>query len=186
MPILPMSCSRAAWPMSVASAGVEAELEREQLARAADAVGVLAGRVVAVLGRQCEAVEHLELGVLELARALRDALVQEVVVALQLDAEVARLQEVAHAQQHLGHVDRLGQEVARAQRQRAALGVGRDIGSQHEHRHPVGLLGEERDVLEDLGPLRPGMCQSSSSRSGGCLRAARDDRQGSVMVSTAV
>ena len=82
MPILPMSCSRAACPMSVASAGVEAELERQQLARAADAVGVLARLVVAVLGRECEPVEHLELGVLELARALGDAFVQQVVVAL--------------------------------------------------------------------------------------------------------
>ena len=80
MPILPMSCRRAAWPISARLGRLEPELEREQLARAPDPVGVLARRVVAVLGREREPVEHLELGVLELARALRDALVQEVVV----------------------------------------------------------------------------------------------------------
>ena len=186
MPILPMSCRRAACPMSAASSASRPSSTRDQLARAPDPVRVLARCVVTVLGRQRQPVEHLELGVLELPRAQRDALVQQVVVLLQLDAEVAGLQEVAHAQQHLGHVDRLRQEVTRAQRQRAALGVRCDIGSQHEHGHPVRLLGEERDVLEDLGAAAPGMCQSSSSRSGGSWEQRASTAMGSLMVSTAV
>ena len=185
MPILPMSCRRAACPISVASSASRPSSTRDQLARAPDPVGVLARRVVAVLGRERQPVEHLELGVLELPRALRDALVQEVVVASQLDAEVAGLQEVAHAQQHLGHVDRLRQEVARAERQRAALGVRRDVGRQHEHRHPVRLLGEERDVLEDLGAAAPRHVPVEQQQVGRLLGAALDHRQGSVIVSTA-
>ena len=49
---------------------LEPEREREQLARAADPLGVLARRVVAVLGGEREPVEDLELGVLELEGAL--------------------------------------------------------------------------------------------------------------------
>ncbi len=179
MPILPMSCRRAAWPISVASAGSSPELEREQLARAADAVGVLARRVVAVLGGEREAVEHLELGVLELARALRARARAGDRCALQLDAEVARLQQVAHAQQHLGDVDRLGQEIACAQRQRAALRVRRDIGREHEHRHPVRLVGEEGDVLEDLGAVATRACASRAAAGrAGARCSARRPRAG--------
>ena len=156
---------------------IHAELEREQLARPADPVGVLPGRVVAVLGREREAVEHLELRVLELARALHYALVQEVVGALELDAQVARLQEVAHAQQHLGHVDRLGQEIACAERQRAAFRVGRDVGGEHEHRHPVGLLGEEDDVLEDLRTAASRHVPVQQHQVGRLLAAVPDDLQ---------
>ena len=157
--------------------GIQPERKGQQFARAADALGVLAGRVVAVLRSECQPVEHLELRVLELARALRDPLVQEVVGAFQLDTEIAGLQEVADAQQYLADVDRLGQEIARAERECPALRVGSDVGSQHEHRHPGRLLGEERDLLEDLRPAAFGHVPVEQEQVGRFLRAARDDRQ---------
>ncbi len=154
---------------------VDAELEGEQLARAPDPVGVLPRRVVAVLGREREAVEHLVLGVLELARALEHALVQEVVGALELDAQVARLQEVAHAQQDLRDVDRLREEITRSERQRAALRLGGDVGRQHEHRNPVRLLRQERDLLEDLRTAPSRHVPVEQQQIGRLLRAVGDD-----------
>ncbi len=186
MPILPMSCSRAAWPISVASAASRPELEREHLARAPDPVGVLA-----VASSRYSAASARRSSISSLASSssrvrCRTRSCSRSLLPLQLDAEVAGLQEVAHAQQHLGHVDRLRQEVARAQRQRAALGVRRDIGSQHEHGHPVRLLGEERDVLEDLGAAAPGHVPVEQQQVGRLLGAARRrTAMGSLIVSTA-
>ena len=154
MPILPMSWSRAAWPISVASEGFEAERACEQLARAADAVGVLARRVVAVLRRECQPVEHLELGVLELGasaaatRSWRRSLWS--CSSIRRKRVWSRLRTRSSTS---GDVDRLRQEVAGAERQRPALGVRCDVGREHQHGHPVRLLGEEGDVLEDLGPV---------------------------------
>ena len=156
---------------------LEPQLEREQLARAADAVGVLARGVVAVLARERQPVEHLELGVLELGRPLLRRARAGDRCALQFDPQVARLQQVADAQQHLGDVDRLGQEIACAERERAALGVRRDVGREHEHRHPVRLVGQEGDVLEDLGAVAARHVPVEQQQVGRILAAAADDRE---------
>ena len=57
----------------------------------------------------------------------------------------ARLEQVAHPQQHLGAVERLGEKVLGAGGQRAFLCVGAEIGGEHDHRqeHAFGERGAE-------------------------------------------
>ena len=68
------------------------------------------------------------------------------VVMLHARVQRARLEQVAHSQQHLGAVERLGEKVLGAGGQRAFLRVGAEIGGEHDHRqeHAVGQRGAQR------------------------------------------
>ena len=94
---LPTSCSGAAWRSSVTcpagSPSPSASLRRDM----ADALGVLVGLVVAVLGRDRQLAQRLGARVVELARALGDVafpahlrVVGELVLGFVLCGDVAR------------------------------------------------------------------------------------------------
>ena len=81
-----------------------------------DALGVVGGRVIVILGHRREHDQALQPGLLELGGADPHGLVEQHVAALELLLELARTQQVADAKEQLGRVDRLVDEVARAGR----------------------------------------------------------------------
>ena len=72
---------------------------------------------------------------------------------LERHVEMARLQQVADAQQHLELLERLGEEVAGTRRQRAALGLQRDIRRQDEDGHVRIGRDLAAELLEDGEPV---------------------------------
>jgi hypothetical protein len=107
---------------------------------------VLARLVVAELAGGGEALEHLQARLLQLGGAHRDALF-ELQLGLSLpELQAPDLQEVAHAEADLVLVERLGQEVPRAARERHALDlVGRVAGEDEDGQRDRG-----RDLLVEL------------------------------------
>src|SRR5437899_9594578 len=98
----------------------EPELLREQRCHSTYASCVLAGGVIAKLGYERQAIEHLPTGLLEVACALDHPFLEHSVLMLELELQVARLEQVAHPQQNLGVVKRLAEEVTGPERQRPA------------------------------------------------------------------
>ena len=142
-PTLPTSCSGAARSIIAASPSARPSVRASSPDEPADAARVLAGVVVAILGGARQAVDDLDVRAGEGARPLLDRLLEPLLLALELGVELARDQQVADAQQRLDAVERLGQEVARAHRQRPLLDRRRVVGRDDQHRQ-VALDGEQR------------------------------------------
>ena len=87
----------------------------------------------------CWAVRSLEEGILQLGGALADLFLQEDVLVLELDVQEAVFEQVANPQQHLGLVERLGQEILGSGGEGAVLGLGGHVGGEDQHGH--GIFG---------------------------------------------
>ena len=111
MPILPTSCSGAARRISDTCASGSPICLGEQRRHLADALGVLAGIVVAELGGPRQPLDDLDLRRLELARALAHLGLEDLVLALDLQVEEPRLEQRADPEQHFVAVERLVEEV---------------------------------------------------------------------------
>jgi hypothetical protein len=114
----------------------QAELLGDESGGAPDTLRVFSGLVVAVLGRDRQALDDLQVCFLELARAGAHPLFERGVLAAQLALQEARQQEIADAQDGLGRIERLVQEVARAHRERASSRLGRRIGRENKDGQP--------------------------------------------------
>ena len=130
-----------------------AERPREQRRGPADAPGVLAGLVVAILGGDGKALENLDSRVLEVLRPLPHLVLEAQVLLAPGKLEVARPQQVPGAEQHLDGVEWLGEEVVGALRQRALLRVATRVGGEHHDRH-AAPLGPGRELLHHLEAVR--------------------------------
>jgi hypothetical protein len=115
----------------------------------ADALGVLPGVVVAEFGRHREALDDLDLRLLERARALADLGLEELVLALHLDVEKPRFEQRPDTQQDLVGLKRLADEILRAARERLPLGLRRFVGRQNQDGKVSGL-GDFVQLPHDL------------------------------------
>ena len=138
---------------------------------------MLAGRVVAVLGRERQPAERFDPRLVEVARAVVDELLEHEVLLACLELQEADLQQVLDPQQHLDHVEGLGQEVAGAARQRALLCLDRDVGRDHEHREPAALE-PGLQLREHLEPVRIGHVEVEDQQVRRLLRAHRHHVRG--------
>ena len=85
--------------------------------------------------------------------------------------EVARLQVVAHPQQHLVVVKRLGDEVPRARLQRTSARLDRDVARQHDHGGPEPCVDARPERFQQRSRFISGIVQRSSSNRSGVRRA---------------
>jgi len=136
----------------------EAQGARQQAGGAPDAPRVLLGVVVAVLGRQCQAVQHPQ------ARRF------EVMGAPLL--KLLHPQEVGHAQRQLDPVHRLGDEVAGPGRQDAALDL---LGAVRDERED-GHAADRGRPLEHLEPVHLAQVKVQQQQGGTALAAQSRDR----------
>ena len=90
--------------------------------------------------------QDLQLGLLEIFRALPDARFEHLVLGLQREIEVAHLEEVADAQDDLGRVERLVDEVLGAHREGALLQMGVGV-RRDEDDGQVAVGGQQRREL---------------------------------------
>jgi hypothetical protein len=110
--------------------------------------------IVAVLGGQGEPLQDLAVGRLKLGGAVADALLQQLVVPVKFQVQPSGLQQVADAQQHLGGVEGLDQEIGGPIGQGPLLGLGRDVGGQHQDRQEgpggnhLAELGHDREPVQ--------------------------------------
>ena len=111
----------------------ETQLASEQAAQLAHAVGVLARGVVAVLGHATEAVEDLDVRLLQLGRAAPHQLLQNAATSLTLQAHEAGLEQRAHVGGEDLQVDGLGEKVVGACLQGLEAGLGFGQPADHEH-----------------------------------------------------
>src|SRR6185437_1832984 len=88
-------------------------------------------RVLGAIAKQGAIGEARERIVKGLVHELR---LERPVLVFEGQVEVARLEQIARAEQDLGTVERLDEKVARAVRERTLLGVARRIGGEHENR----------------------------------------------------
>ena len=114
-----------------------------------DAVGVLAGVVVAELGGDRQPLDDLDLRLDQLARPLPHLGFEQLVLALDLDVEEPRLEQRLDAQQELVLLERLVDEVLGAARQRVAPRLGRQVARQDQDRQ-VRRLGDLVQLVHHL------------------------------------
>ena len=93
---------------------------------------------------------QFEKSVFQLRSALADLFFEEDVLVLELDVQEAVFQQVANAQQHLGLVERLGQEILGPGGERAVLGLGGHVGGEDQHGHGIFGGGKRLDLLHDV------------------------------------
>ncbi len=122
----------------------QAELFGEQGGHLAHPVRMLAGVVVAELGRPREPLDDLGLRRLQLARALAHLGLEQLVVVLDLQVQEPRFEQRADPQQHLVGVKRLADEVLCPPRQGFALGFLTEVARQHQN----GQVGGLRDLAQ--------------------------------------
>ena len=144
-----MSCSGAAWAISYLLARGEAERAHLLGGGAADAVGVLLGLVVAVLGGEREPPEDLELRVLQLPTALAHPV-------LEAGLQPPHVQQVAHPKRHLELVERLGEEVAGPLGERPAPRLEADVRGQDHDRDPGPVQPLRLQASHELEPVELG------------------------------
>ena len=89
-------------------------------------------------------------GVLQLGGAFADLFLKEDVLVLKLDLQETVLQQVADAQENFRLVERLGEIILGPGGEGAVLGLGGDIGGQHQDGHGVVAVGERLDLLHDV------------------------------------
>ena len=65
------------------------------------------------------------------------------------------VQQVAHPQQQLDAIQRLGQEIARAHREGTSPRLIRGISSQHQERHAAPVIGQRPKPVHQLEPIHP-------------------------------
>jgi hypothetical protein len=133
--------------------GRQPELLGQQRGGAADALGVLVRVVVAVLGGHREALERLAARVLEVGGTGADPALEILVAVLERALQAARLEQVADAEEDLDAVERLGDEVAGAETERAAARRRGVVGGEDEDRHAGAHDPLEQREAVDLGDL---------------------------------
>ena len=131
------------------------ERDGHQRADAADPPGVLLRVVVAVLGREREALEHLQAGLVEIARPLGHLVLEVRVLLAQPILKLFDLKQVAHPQQQLDAIQRLGQEIAGAHRESTAPGLIRGISREHQEGHAAPVTGQRPKPVHELEPIHP-------------------------------
>src|ERR1700687_1152470 len=85
---------------------------------------------------------------------LVDSVFERVVGLGQLDVELSRAEQVANAQHYLIAVQRLGQEVIRAQEKCAGASDPSRVGGQHDHREESEAQPRTAQALEDFKTVR--------------------------------
>ncbi len=125
------------------------EMPRQEGRHLPDALGVLPRLVVAELRRAGEPLDDLVLRRLEVARALPHLRLEDLVLALHLEVQEARLEQRADPQHHLVGVERLGDEVFRPAQERLLPRLRRQVARHHQHREE-GALGNLAQAVEHL------------------------------------
>jgi hypothetical protein len=111
---------------------------------------VLAGVVVAILRGAGEAADDLQMRVGQLPRPRPHRLLQPLLLPFQRDVEMPRGQQIADAEHGLHGVERLGQEVARADAQGALLDRGGGVAGEDEHRQVAKRRAQGAELFHDL------------------------------------
>lgn len=113
------------------------------------------------LGRDQPREQHPSLvqAVLELGGAFPNPPVEEIVMAPELELKRPRLQEVLDAEEHLRAIERLGQEVLRAEGKRPLLGLQVRVCGQNEDRNVVVGGDQPLQRSQRLEPIQPGHVQ---------------------------
>ena len=173
-PILPTSCSSAARRMSDTWRVGQPELLGQERRHLPDAVGVLAGVVVAELGGDRQPLDDLDLRLDQLARPLAHLGLEQLVLALDLDVEEARLEQRLDAQQQLVLLERLVDEVLGAARQRLAPRFRRQVARQDQDRQ-VRRLGDLVQLVHHLEPVHVRHVQVEQDEIGPVLDVERAD-----------
>jgi hypothetical protein len=157
--------------------GIAVQLLGQQAGQQPHALGVPPGRVVAELRCPRQAVEDVAAGRLQLLRSLADQRLEAVVVVAQLPVQPARSQQVLDPQPDLVGLERLGDEVLGAPRERLLLRLRRDVGGEHQDGEEVvgrGLGAQRRDHLQsgDARHVQVGADQVEGRRAGEGLAVA--------------
>src|SRR4051812_5708766 len=90
------------------------------------------GLVVPELGSDREPLEGIQRSAFQLRHALPNALLEYLVLIVELAVESSGLQEVADPQQHLIEVEGLGDEILGARGQDAAASIRGGVTGQHQ------------------------------------------------------
>ena len=120
----------------------EPERPGQQTREPADSSRVLAGVVIPVFGGAREPLDDLEMRAVQRLGPVEDGLFELLLLAFELRVQLARHEQVADPQERFDAVERLGEEVAGAHRQRALLDRGRVVGGHDEDRQ-VAFGGEQ-------------------------------------------
>ncbi len=95
-------------------------------------MSVVAGVVIAVLGRSRKAFKYFRLGVLKFPCALYDSPLQFRRVRRYLEVQVSGVQQIVDSEERLGRVERLGKKVRCASGKGAAHGFSARIGRKNQ------------------------------------------------------
>ncbi len=116
----------------------------------ADARGVATGEVVSCIAGQGENPERVQLGVLELAGALLDALFQLLAPLHQLERQAPGEEQVLHPLEYLGGVKRLRDEILGAHGERPALRIPLLVAGEDQDRPVLVLRDPQRQLPHHL------------------------------------
>ena len=116
-------------------------------------------------------------GLEQLMRALLDLPLQRLVLAPEVAVQEAHLDEIAHAQQELGLLEGLRDEVAGSGLERRALALAGHVGGQDQHRQ-IELGPALLEPLENLDAVEQGHAEVQHDEVGKEVVAALDDRAG--------
>ena len=119
------------------------QLLGEERRHASDAERVLARVVVSVFGGQRQALERLDVGVLELFGSFLHPILERPLLRFQLQVKEADVEHVRDPEKHLVDVQRLREEVSCASGERTTTGVRRRVGGKDENRE-IRILRDRR------------------------------------------
>ena len=111
--------------------------------------------VVPELGRTRQSIQDLQPRLFQLVRPLRHTLLERRIVLAQTLVQESRLQQVAHAQPHLGGTQRLRQEVARSGRQGTAPRVRCVIARRDQDRQVGTRRLAAQNPVDEIEPVQP-------------------------------
>ena len=80
--------------------------------------------------------------------------------------QLAGLQQVLDALEHLAHVERLGDEVASSRREPALAHLGVQVAGENQERNPVRGLDAGHEALHDAEAVQPGHVQIEQNQIG--------------------
>jgi hypothetical protein len=127
----------------------QAEGAAQHRGHLADALGVAASLVIPEFGGAGEPLQGVEIGALELHRPLPDPLFEHLILLHDLAMEVPGLEQVADPEEHLSHLERLGQEVLRPRRESPTAGLGGRVAREHQDRHECVRSCRRAKLLQD-------------------------------------
>ena len=117
-----------------------------------DANGVTSGAVVAVLGGRRQVPQDFHAGVFELLRPAVDRFAKGAILFPHVLKQQPGFELVAHSQHELGRIERLADEVARAEGQGAAAGVVGRVAADDQHRQTL-IANPRLQRLDDVVPI---------------------------------